>query len=98
MTRRVCGTPEANSRYSWTENLAARRTKARELMEPLLTEAASLKAEVVDLKERLKSLKKAKADEAVIEAADANIREKAKTARDLEGQAASIDAAVFDLK
>jgi type I restriction enzyme M protein len=92
------GTPEANSRYSWTENLAARRTKARESMEPLLTKAASLKAEVVDLKERLKSLKKAKADEAVTEATDAKIREKEKAARDLEGQAASIDAAVFDLK
>jgi type I restriction enzyme M protein len=92
------GTSAANSRYSWTEGLAARRTKAREAMEPLVAEAASLKAKVVDLKEQLKLLKKAKADEAAMEAVDAQIREKEKEARDLEAQAASIDAAVFDLK
>lgn len=92
------GSPEANSRYSWTEDLAARRKRARKSMDPLLSEAASIRAEVVDLKERLKRLKKAKADEAAIEALDAQIREKEKEARDLEAQAASIDAAAFDLK
>jgi hypothetical protein len=92
------GTPEADSRWSWTVDFAARRAKAREDMQPLLDDAAKLKAEVVDLKEQLKRLKKEKAADDVLEAHDAQIREKDKAARDLEAQAAAIDAAVFDLK
>jgi type I restriction enzyme M protein len=92
------GTPEANSRWSWTVDFAARRTKAREEMQPLLEGAAMLKAEVVDLKEQLKRLKKDKATGDVLEAHGAQIREKDKAARDLEAQATAIDAAVFDLK
>lgn len=92
------GTPQAGSRYSWTVDFAARRAKGREEMQPILDEAAELKAQVVDLKEQLKRLKKDKTDGATIEAVDAQIREKDKAARDLEGQAASIDAAIFDLK
>ena len=92
------GTQEAESRYSWTVDFAARRAKAREEMQPLLGQAAHIKAEVVDLKERLKLLRKGKADENVLESLEAQIREKDKTARDLESQAANIDAAVFDLK
>jgi len=79
-------------------DFAARRAKAREEMQPLLDGAAQLKAEVVDLKEQLKRLKKEKAADDVLEAHDAQIREKDKAARDLEAQAAAIDAAVFDLK
>lgn len=67
-------------------------------MQPLLGQATHIKAEVVDLKERLKLLRKGKADENVLESLEAQIREKDKTVRDLESQAASIDAAVFDLK
>jgi type I restriction enzyme M protein len=92
------GTPEAESRWSWTEDFAARRAKARENMQPLLDGAAKLKADVVDLKEQLKRLKKEKAADDVLEAHDAQIREKDKAARDLEAQAAAIDAMVFDLK
>lgn len=92
------GTPEANSRWSWTVDFAARRAKAREEMHPLLDGAAKLKSEVVDLKEQIKRLKKEKAADNVLEAHDAQIREKDKAARDLEAQAATIDAAVFDLK
>jgi len=92
------GTPQANSRWSWTVDFAARRAKAREDMQPLLDGAAKLKAEVVDLKEQLKRLKKEKAADDVLEAQEAQIREKDKAARDLEAQAAAIDAAVFDLK
>ena len=92
------GTPEAESRWSWTVDFAARRAKAREEMQPLLDGAAKLKAEVVDLKEQLKRLKKEKAADDVLEAQEAQIREKDKAARDLEAQAAAIDAAVFDLK
>jgi type I restriction enzyme M protein len=86
------------SRYSWTVDFAARRAKAREEMQPLLDKAADIKAAVVDLKERLKQLKKDKADDKKIEALEADIREQDKAARDLEAEAAAIDAAVFDLK
>ena len=92
------GTPGADSRWSWTVDFAARRAKAREQMQPLLDGASTLKAEVVDVKERLKRLKKDKAADDVLQSLDAQIREKEKAARDLEAQAAAIDAAVFDLK
>jgi len=39
-------------------------------MQPLLDEAAAIKAEVVDLKEQLKRLKKEKADKAGLNAVD----------------------------
>jgi type I restriction enzyme M protein len=92
------GTPEAASRWSWTVDFAARRAKARENMQPLLDGAAKLKAEAVDLKEHLKRLKKDKAADDVLEAHDAQIREKDRAVRELEAQAGAIDAAVFDLK
>lgn len=92
------GKPEGESRYSWTVDFAARRAQARENMQPLLDEAANFKAEVVDLKERLKRLKKDKAASDAIAALEVQIREKDRAARDLETQAATIDAAVFDLK
>ncbi len=41
------GTPSAESRYSWTIDFTARRAKAREEMQPLLDEAARIKAGVV---------------------------------------------------
>jgi len=93
-----CGTPQGESRYSWTVDFAARRAKAREEMQPLLAEAAAVKAKVVDLKEQLKRLKKEKADKEALNAVDGQIREKEKAAKDLEIKAADIDAAVFDLK
>jgi type I restriction enzyme M protein len=94
----LCGTPSADSHYSWTVDFAARRAKAREEMQPLQDQAAVLNAEVVDLKEELKRLRKNKTPEAAVEALDAEIREKEKAARDFEAQAGAIDAAVFDLK
>ncbi|MCC6195277.1 MAG: N-6 DNA methylase, partial [Burkholderiales bacterium] len=87
-----------DSRYSWTVDFAARRAKAREAMQPLQDKAAGIKAAVVDLKEDLKRLKKEKADDQKIEVLEADIREREKSARDLEAEAAAIDAAVFDLK
>lgn len=92
------GKAEGASRYSWTVDFATRRAKAREEMQPLLDKAAGIKADVVDLKEGLKQLKKDKADEKQIEALEADIREQEKRARDLEAEAVAIDAAVFDLK
>ncbi|MGD9871978.1 MAG: hypothetical protein AB7S63_13155, partial [Thauera sp.] len=55
-------------------------------------------AEVVELKERLKLLKKEKGPSAQIVTLEDDIREREKSARDLEAEAAAIDAAVFDLK
>jgi len=92
------GTAQADSRYSWTVDFAARRAKAREEMQPLLDEAARIKAEVVDLKERLKRLKKEKAASAEVGELEALIRGREKAAREVESQKAAIDAAVFDLK
>ena len=92
------GTPQGESRYSWTVDFAARRARAREEMQPLLDEAAGIKAEVVDLKEQLRRLKKEKADKEALSALIEQIREKEMAARELETKAANIDAAVFDLK
>ena len=92
------GTPQGESRYSWTIDFAARRARAREEMQPLLDEAAGIKAEVVDLKEQLRRLKKEKADKEALSALIEQIREKEMAARELQTRAANIDAAVFDLK
>ncbi|RJP85302.1 MAG: restriction endonuclease subunit M [Desulfobacteraceae bacterium] len=92
------GTPEAESRCSWTIDFAARRARAREEMQPFLEEAARIKAIVVDLKEQLKRLKKSKAGQETIELLEANIREQEKAVRDAESKASGIDAAIFDLK
>ncbi|MBL8511410.1 MAG: N-6 DNA methylase [Betaproteobacteria bacterium] len=92
------GQAEGASRYSWTVDFADRRAKARAEMQPLLDKAAGIKTTVVDLKERLKRLKKSKADEEQIDALEIDIRDREKAARDLEAEAAAIDAAVFDLK
>ncbi|MDT8440759.1 MAG: N-6 DNA methylase [Desulfuromonadales bacterium] len=92
------GTSYAESRYSWTVDFAARRARAREEMQPLRDEAAAIKAEIIDLKEQLKRLKKERTDQEALNAVDGQLREKEKAAKDLETKAADIDAAVFDLK
>src|SRR5690606_27123440 len=92
------GQPEGDSRYSWTLDFAARRSAAGDAMQPLRDKAAGLRAEVVELKERLKRLKKEKGPSAQIVTLEDDIREREKSARDLEAEAAAIDAAVFDLK
>lgn len=95
-------TAQGESRYSWTVDFAARRAKARDDMQPLLDQAAEGRAEAVDLKEKLKGLKKDKSAGAEIKelvtALEVRIREREKAARDLETHASAIDAAVFDLK
>lgn len=67
-------------------------------MQPILAQAAETKAEVIDVKEKLKRLKKLKTSDAEVAALIGEINEKEKAARELEAQAAAIDAAVFDLK
>lgn len=91
------GRPTGESRYSLTVDFAARRTHAREAMQPLLEEAARIKSQAIDLKEQLKRDKK-EGKKAKIEALEVEIREREKAARDAESKAAEIDAAVFDLK
>lgn len=67
-------------------------------MQPFLDQAAAIKAEIVDLKERLKQLKRDKAKDVEVQASVAYIGEKEKVVRDQEAKAAAIDAVVFDLK
>ena len=88
----------STGRYSWTVDFAARRAMARAEMQPLLDQASTVRATVIDLKEKLKRLKKDKASDAKLSAIEAQIRENEKTAHDLEVKASDIDAAVFDLK
>jgi type I restriction enzyme M protein len=92
------GNTEGESRYSWSVDFAARRAAAREQMTPLQEEAAEIRGAVVDLKEQVKRLKKNKPNPHELDAIETEIREKGKTARELEAKAAAIDAAVFDLK
>jgi len=92
------GSPEGESRYSWAIDFAARRAKAREEMQPFMDEAVSIKAAVVDLKEKQKRLKKAKAGRSELSALTEQIKQQEKAARDAEAKASDIDAAVFDLK
>lgn len=92
------GIPQGDSRYSWTVDFAARRAEARAKMQPLLDQSAAIRNEVVDLKEKLKRLKKDKAPKSELTAVETRIGEQDKAARDLESEAAGIDAQVFDLK
>jgi type I restriction enzyme M protein len=92
------GTPEGESRYSWTIDFAGRRKMARETMQPYLEEAAQLKGDVVTLKEKLKVIKKSDTTKDVIETLESKIKETEKSARDAQAKADEIDAAVFDLK
>lgn len=63
-----------------------------------MDQAAAIKAEIVDLKEQIKRLKRDKGKDAEVQACAVRIAEKEKSARDQEAKAAAIDAAVFDLK
>ncbi len=92
------GRAEADSRHSWTVDFAARRAKAHDEMLPVLAQAAETKGEVIELKEKLKRLRKSKASDGELAPLVGKINEKEKAARALEAQAAGIDAAVFDLK
>ena len=93
------GQAGGDSRWSWTVDFSARRAKAREAMQPLLDRATDLRAQAVARKEALRQLKKGKAaDDSRIAVLEAEIREREKAARDLDAEAAAIDAAVYDLK
>jgi type I restriction enzyme M protein len=95
---KVRGTPDGESRYSWTVDFAERRKKARKKMQPLLDEAARIKESVVELKEQLRQMKKEKTEQKELKQLTTKINQKEKTIRNLTSQAAQIDAAVYDLK
>lgn len=92
------GTEKGESRYSWTVDFADKRKQARAEMQPLLDEAAEVRAAIVDLKEQLRDLKRAGGPALEVESLEISIAEKQKSQRDLENKAAEIDAATFDLK
>jgi type I restriction enzyme M protein len=92
------GTPDAESRYSWTVDFAARRKQAREDMAPHVTDAQSAKAGVVSLKEKLKAVKATDPNDKKIEGIEVKIGELERAAREAQSKADAIDAAVFDLK
>jgi type I restriction enzyme M protein len=92
------GSIAGESDFSWSIDFAARRAKAREDMAPHLAMVERLKAEAVSLKDRLAALRKADADVSKLEACRAEIAVAEKAARDAQGKADAIDAAVYDLK
>jgi type I restriction enzyme M protein len=92
------GMAKGESRYSWTVDFAARRKAAKAERQPLLDKATEARAAVVDLKEQLRELRRAAAKPSKIDAVEAEIAEKQKLTKELEGKAAEIDAASFDLK
>ena len=92
------GTPEGESRYSWTMDFTARRAKAREEMAPHLAEVEKLKLRIIEQKEQLKSLKKKKVAPKKLNALQDSIKTLEKSARETQAKADAIDAAVYDLK
>lgn len=92
------GMPEGESDYSWTVDFSARRSRARQEMEPHLAEVEKQKNETVMAKDRLSALKKANAPEQEMLACREAITVAERAARDAQAKADAIDAAVFDLK
>jgi type I restriction enzyme M protein len=92
------GTTEADSAFSWTIDFSARRAKAQADRLPFLEEAKNLTEALLPLKEKLKALKKDKADQDKILAIEEAIKAKEKAIREAQTKATDIDAAVFDLK
>jgi type I restriction enzyme M protein len=92
------GKPEAESDFSWTVDFTARRAKAREDMAPHHAEVEKQKAESVNLKDRLTTLKKGNASDDELTACRDALTVAEKAARDAQAEADAIDAAVYDLK
>lgn len=89
----------ADSERSWTVDLNARRRRAAEEAEPFHRQARTKQQEAAQWKERLAALKKAKPrDDAAIAEAEQRIAALKKEARELAGEAADIENAVYDLK
>jgi type I restriction enzyme M protein len=92
------GTGAGESDFSWTVDFAARRVKARAEMAPHLAEVEKQKAAAVVCKDRLTALRRANASEAELVACRAELAVAERAAREAQGRADAIDAAVYDLK
>jgi len=67
-------------------------------MLPFMDAVKNLSEELLPLKEKLKTLKKDKADKGKISLVEEAIKAKEKAIREAQTKAADIDAAVYDLK
>ena len=92
------GKKAGESRYSWTVDFAVRRKQAREEMKPFLATVEQAKADIVDLKERLKEAKKKKAKSDVLNELTDQLKTREKESKEAQNKADAIGAAVFDLK
>lgn len=92
------GTPEGESDFSWTVDIAARRAKARADMAPHLAEVENRKAEAVAMKERIATLRKGAGTENEIISCREALALAEKAWREAQAKADAIDAAVYDLK
>lgn len=92
------GMPEAESDFSWTVDFTARRAKAHEDRAPHLAEVEKRVNEAVALKDKISTLKRAKASEANIESCREELALVEKAQREAQAKADTIDAASFDLK
>lgn len=72
------GTPDADSDFSWTVDFSARRAKAQTDMLPFMDAVKNLSEELLPLKEKLKTLKKDKADKGKISVVEEAIKAKEK--------------------
>jgi type I restriction enzyme M protein len=88
-----------DSDFSWTVDLAARRTKASADAAPYREGSRAKTREADGVKEVLTQLKKTKPrDDAAIAVLDEKLRELLKQAREAANKADDIEAAVYDLK
>lgn len=88
-----------DSDRSWTVDLSARRAKAAADALPFREQARERTREAEGVKDQLSALKKARpTNEAAIAAAEQNVRELVKLAREATSKADDIENAVYDLK
>ncbi len=92
------GTVRADSDFSWTIDVTARRDRARSDMAPHLADVERLRNEAVGSKDRIAALKKARAGNDALDAARDQLLVTERAARDAQARADAIDAASFDLK
>jgi type I restriction enzyme M protein len=90
--------PEGQSDFSWSLDFVARRGKAREEMAPYLMEVEKRVNEAISLKDKIATLKRAKASEKNIEACRHELMLVEMAEREAQAKADAIDAASFDLK
>ncbi|MBQ0961062.1 SAM-dependent DNA methyltransferase [Ideonella sp. 4Y11] len=91
-------TEAADSDFSWTLDMAARRAAARQAMAPHEAEVARSRDRQLALKEELALLRKVKAPEDRLLALQTALSQAEREGREAQAKADALDAAVFDLK